>query len=132
MGDGICEKGKVTEKGILTFSQDGVGLRITMKTNKLVGYAVLGLALCGVAAGEKSCENPAPKTVKVYNVPSDVSSPEKLTRFKVERFGSFDAGYTDTKREILVITDNVTHQEYLAVTDVGICSIIKKKRDNDD
>ena len=48
------------------------------------------------------------------------------SRFKVESQGEFKAGYDNTVREILIITDTKTGKEYLGITGVGVSELMRE------
>lgn len=80
----------------------------------------LCLALCG-------CERPyvEPTNAKGVELPpvAGVEGP----RFQVETQGKFWAGYDNNVREILIITDTKTGEQYLGITGVGISDLRKEK-----
>ena len=86
------------------------------------GMTVLWLCL--------SCkdESEAPdKTVSVFGVPKQQV---EGARFAVERCGSFQAGYGNNVREILIITDSSTGKKYLAITGTGVTELHTEKSNN--
>lgn len=79
----------------------------------------MGLALGLVFTGDGCWE---PKQVE--NGPTVVAVDEaRGGRFTVQSHGTFKAGYDSNTREILIITDTVTGQEYLGVTGVGVSEL---------
>ncbi len=48
---------------------------------------------------------------------------ENSGRFNVESHGSFYAGHSDNRREIVIITDSKTKKSYIGVTGVGVTEL---------
>ncbi len=71
-------------------------------------------------AGCDDRSSPLDPNVEVFGVPL---KQVEGSRFKVETFGAFNAGFQNGKREILIITDTKTGQSYLGITGVGITEL---------
>lgn len=56
------------------------------------------------------------------------NSAEKLERFNVESQGEFYAGYGGNRREILIVTDKTTGQQYLGITGCGVTELHTETR----
>jgi hypothetical protein len=69
------------------------------------------LFLCG-------CEEE--KIIEKKNAISVEKAPE---RFEVTSYGSFQAGYDNNKREILILKDKNSGKEYLAITGCGVSEL---------
>ena len=94
----------------------------TLKHMKQILIAIACLALVGCEEG--------PKTDKLEVTPKVAPSTnqvEKVERFVVRSQGTFNAGYDNAAREIFILKDNQTGEEYLGITDCTVIRIKKKK-----
>lgn len=77
------------------------------------------------------CE-PQPVTEKVEVTPKVAPSTnqvEKVELFTITSKGTFKAGYDNGVREILIVKDNKTGVEYLAITDCSLIRRVKAKEE---
>jgi len=51
-----------------------------------------------------------------------------ITRFEIQSQGTFNAGYNNSSREVLLIKDTKTGVEYLGITDVSLIKLIQSER----
>jgi hypothetical protein len=75
------------------------------------------------------CEE-QPKTDKIAIEPKVAPSTnqvEKVERFTITSKGTFRAGYDSAAREIFILRDNDSGDEYLGITDCTVIKIKKKK-----
>ena len=87
------------------------------------------LLLSIVSLGLVGCEQPPP-TDKIPIEPKVAASTnqvEKVERFTITSKGTFKAGYDSAVREIFILKDNDTGDEYLGITDCTVIRIKKKK-----
>lgn len=73
-----------------------------------------------------------PKTEVVELTPPVAPSTnqvEKIIPFTITSKGTFKAGYNSEVREILIVKDNKTGIEYLAITDCALIRRIKEKEE---
>jgi hypothetical protein len=78
-----------------------------------------------LALGLMGCDE-APTTNKVDVTPrvaSTTNQVEKVEEFVITSKGKFKAGYGNEEREILLIKETATGEEYLAITD---CAMIRR------
>jgi hypothetical protein len=54
---------------------------------------------------------------------------EKVELFTITSKGTFKAGYNSEVREILIVRDNKTGVEYLAITDCALIRRVKEKEE---
>jgi len=83
---------------------------------------VLGLALVGCDQRIASPEVGPKQAVNLQISDASELEPQKA-RFKVESHGVFYAGYDNNKREIVIVHDLSTGQDYLGITGVGITEL---------
>jgi hypothetical protein len=89
-------------------------------TSGAIGVAVLALAALAVLPG---CDDGRLRPdVDVVSVPEGLDA-----RFTVRRAGAFRAGYDSHKREMLVIRDEATGIEYLAITGCGATELRERR-----
>lgn len=81
-----------------------------MRLRMILALCILGMVLSGCEEGQPAATQPAKK---------DLTLAWRNDRFEVVSYATFEAGYNDNKREILVITDTDTGRQYLAVTGCG-------------
>lgn len=77
------------------------------------------------------CE-PQPATEKVEVIPKvapGTNQLEKVELFTITSKGTFKAGYDNGVREILIVRDNKTGVEYLAITDCSLIRRVKAKEE---
>lgn len=77
------------------------------------------------------CEEQAP-TEKVELTPKvapGTNQVEKVELFTITSKGTFKAGYNNEVREILIVKDNRTGVEYLAITDCALIRRVKEKQE---
>lgn len=87
-------------------------------------FAVAVLLLAGCVP------EPATENIAVSpKVAPSTNQVEKVEQFKVTSKGTFRAGYDDGVREILIIKDNATGEEFLAITDCSLIRRIKAKKE---
>lgn len=88
----------------------------------LLGLVLL-LSLFGCGDGQSRI----PVSDRSVSPPAAETQTQPLNpRFKIESYGSFDAGYSNNKREILIVTDTVTGKSYLGITGVGVTELVKR------
>jgi len=87
---------------------------------KLLLFCLLVLACgCDKAVGELPANAPpAPLAIRGPN----------NGRFDIKSYGLFNAGFDDNTREILVLTDTQTGEEYLCITGVGVTELRRESR----
>lgn len=93
----------------------------------ILAIEVLVVAVLLLAA----CE-PQPITENIVVSPKITPSTnqvEKIEHFKITSKGTFRAGYDDGIREILIIKDNATGEEFLAITDCTLIRRVKAKKE---
>lgn len=76
--------------------------------------------------------DPQPATEKVELTPKVAQSTnqvEKVELFTITSKGTFKAGYNNEIREILIVKDNRTGVEYLAITDCALIRRVKAKEE---
>lgn len=67
--------------------------------------------------------------VSVSSAVKFTSAPtNSVTRFEIQSQGTFNAGYNNSSREVLIIKDTKTGQEYLGITDVSLIKLIQSER----
>jgi tellurite resistance protein len=77
------------------------------------------------------CE-PQTATEKVEVTPKvapGTNQVEKVELFTITSKGTFKAGYNNEVREILIVKDNRTGVEYLAITDCALIRRVKEKEE---
>ena len=84
-----------------------------------------GLMVVGCDQTPPSAETPLRKPV-----PVKLSDAPTFGRFAVESHGKFNAGFDNNMREILVLRDTETSNEYLGITGVGVTEL-RVKKDSD-
>jgi hypothetical protein len=99
--------------------------RMSIASVVIIGALVVMLLRGGGCVPEK-IEKLDPVATPVQVVDANRTD---VTRFKIEHMGSFNAGYQERVRDLMVVTDTKTGAEYLAITD---CSIIRLKDEEDE
>lgn len=61
---------------------------------------------------------------EIFDVPKERALKE---RFKIQSYGKFNAGSGPNVREILIITDTLTHKSYLGITDMSLQELNAKE-----
>jgi hypothetical protein len=96
-------------------------------------WLVLLGCIAMIGMGE-DCEPPKTDklaiTPKVEQPTNKVNQVEKLELFTITSKGTFKAGYDNAPREIFIIRNNLTGEEYLGITDCTLIKQVNKKRDD--
>ena len=94
---------------------------------------IIMLATCSIALvgmGNSGCDRvETDKLVVTPKVQPSTNQVETVEQFTVTSKGTFKAGYDDCTREIFILRDNFTGEEYLGVTD---CTLIRRKKAKDE
>jgi len=93
-------------------------------TNKFLSLIAINVLLVG-------CDV-QPKTEIVELTPTvapATNQVEKVVPFTITSKGTFKAGYNSEVREILIVKDNKTGIEYLAITDCALIRRVKAKEE---
>lgn len=92
--------------------------------------AMLVACIAVVGMGNSGCDKvPTDKLVVTPKVQPSTNQVETVEQFTVTSKGTFKAGYDDCTREIFILRDNFTGEEYLGVTD---CTLIRRKKAKDE
>lgn len=73
-----------------------------------------------------SCDTEISVSSAVKFTPAPTNS---ITRFEIQSQGTFNAGYNNSSREVLLIKDTKTGQEYFGITDVSLIKLIQLERE---
>jgi hypothetical protein len=86
---------------------------------------------CIIALGLVGCEQDTP-TDKLEVTPKVAPATNQVAEsaFTITSKGTFKAGYDNTVREIFILKDNKTGEEFLGVTDCTLIKRINKKRED--
>jgi len=92
--------------------------------------AMLVACIAVVGMGNSGCDQvPTDKLVVTPKVQPSTNQVESVEQFTVTSKGTFKAGYDDCTREIFILRNNFTGEEYLGVTD---CTLIRRKKAKDE
>jgi len=97
-----------------------------MKTLKWIPLIV---CIAFVGMGNQGCDpQPTEKIAVTPKVAPSTNQVETVEQFTITSKGTFRAGYDNEVREIFILKDNFTGDEYLGITDCTLIKRIKKEK----
>ena len=100
-----------------------------MKKIYLLLLLPLVLLLLGASGCDETTEMKNVKYVPIQSIPTTNVVEKLKERFVVTSQGSFNAGYDNTLREVLLVKDTFTGEEYLAITDTSLIKLVNAKKE---